>query len=712
MATLERIRSWGPILVIIVGLALFAFIVGDFLTQGRTFFRNAKNVVATIDGEKYKPEDFSALITQFTNARRFERGSQEVSEEEQIQIRNQAWQFLLQNTIINEVTQKIGMTVSPDELSDYLFGNNIHRIIKQSPLFYDAQGQFSPVAIKNFLDYLQQPVQSAEQRDQHDKLQSYWNYLINNVRLEVLRDKYFALIGKSVVTNNLEAKQFYDANRTTSDVNYLQQPYFSVADSLVNIPEADIKNFYEKHKHWYKTDEYCNLSYVSFELKPSQDDYKSAEDIINKNEQEFKTSDDVSEIVNLNSEIPYNDQSVYSQATVPAYLKDFAFSGKKGDVTGPFFHDDTYTMARITETGISSPDSVHLRHIYITGDDSQKKADSLVNVINAGGDFAALAKQFSDIQQTATKGGEIGWITRDQYGGVLTKEIILDAFKAKTGDVTSYKMDQGTQIIQVYEKSPARNKVRLAIFERKAVPSSETETDIFNQARQLLVNSKNNIEDFENAAKAKNYIVRTANNVMKTAYEIGSVQDARKLIQTAFDTKKGKVLPDVFTCKNQFVIAAVTDVNNTGFQTFADVSPSIKAKLIQDKKGEMIAAQISEKMKLNSDFNSLAAVLGVDVKQATGVNFSSATLGAGGAQEPAVIGKISTLKPNQISTPVAGNSGVYVVQVTNQNDSVPEYNRAQTIAGMEMQKNYYFPYMIWQSMIRNANIYDNRLTFY
>ncbi|MCL2596892.1 MAG: SurA N-terminal domain-containing protein [Paludibacter sp.] len=712
MATLEKIRSWGPVLVIIVGLALFAFIVGDFLTQGQRFFRDAKNVVAQINGEKFSYEAYNSLVGQFTNAYRMESGASEVNEEAQKQIRNRVWQYLLQNTKITEVTQKIGMDISPDELSDHLFGNNIHRIIMQCPLFYDDQGQFSTAAIKNFMDYLQNPPANQEQRERHDNMQLYWNYLVNNVRLDILQEKYFSLIGKSVVVNNLEAQQLYNNNRTTSDVNYILQPYFSIADSLVKIPEADIKNFFEKHKHWYKQDDNINLSYVSFDLKPSQDDYKSVENLFNKYGDEFKTTNDVAEVVNINSDIPYNDHSVYSQATVPTYLKDFAFSGKKDDVIGPFFHDDTYTMARIMETGIFSPDSVRLRHIYIVGDDSQKKADSLINVIIAGGDFAALAKQFSAVQQTANRGGEIGWVTRDMYGGVLTKDMILDAFKSNTSDVTSYEMDQGTQIIQVYEKSPSRNKVCLAILERKVMPSTETETEIFNQARQFLVDSKDKIDDFEKAAKDKNYIVRTANNLMKTAYEIGTTQDARQLIRKAFDTKKGKVLSEVFSCKNQFVVAAVADVNNSGYQTLKDVTPSINSQLIRIKKGEIIASQIADKMKQNSDLHTLAAALGVEIKQATSVNFSSVTLGVGGEQEPAVIGKISTLKQNQISTPVAGNTGVYVVQITNQTDSVPDFNRTQTIQGMEMQKNYYLPYMIWQSMIRNAKINDNRLNFY
>lgn len=712
MATLEKIRNWGPGLVVIVGLALLAFLLGGVLTEGQTFFNQSRNVVAKIDGEKFNFNDFNALTEQFTNAYRIENRTSDINEEAQTQIRNNVWQYLLQSTEITKATEKIGMTVSPDELSDNLIGNNIHQIIRQCPLFYDAQGQFSPLAIKNFMDFLQATPQTMEEQEQHNTLQSYWDYLVNNVRFDILQQKYFMLIGKSVVANNLEAKQMYDAGRTTSDVNFIEQPYFSVADSLVKISDEDIKIYFGKHKQWFKLDQSCNLNYVSFELKPSPADFKEAEDLINKYAEEFKTTDDVAGIVNVNSDIMYNDRSVYSETTVPAYLKNFAFSGKVNDVTGPFFHADTYTMARIMETGIISPDSVRLRHIYIVGADSEQKADSLMDVIIAGGDFAALAKQFSAIEQTANNGGDLGWITRDTYGGVLTKDMVLDAFNSNTGDVTSYDVEQGTQIIQAYEKSASRNKVRLAILERKVIPSRETETAIFNEARQLLADSKNSIEDFEKSAKAKNYIVRTASDVLKSAYEIGTVQDARQLVRRAFESKKGKVLQEVFTCRNQYVVATVTDVNNTGYQSLATVTPTIKAQLLRQRKGEMMAEQLSQKMKQNTDLTSLAATLSVDLKQAAAVNFASRTLGETGAQEPAVIGKISTLKPNQISSPVAGNSGVYVVQVTNQNDSVPEFNLAQTVTGIEMQKSYYIPYMIWQSMIRNAKIDDNRLNFY
>ncbi|MDR1652210.1 MAG: SurA N-terminal domain-containing protein [Prevotellaceae bacterium] len=711
MATLERIRNLGPILVIIVGIALLAFIVGDFLTSGRTFFAQSQNVVTTIGKEKLHYNDYNALLEQLKNVYKIQSGASDIDAQAMNNIRNVAWQRILIKTLLNEQASRIGLTVTETEMSDHLAGNNPHPLIQRERIFMDESGRFTPVAIQNFMKFLQEQPLDAREQAMHKQYLDYWNYIVETVRDNVLQEKYFTLLGKSVVINNLEANIAVDAAKTVSDVNYVEQPYYAVSDSLVKVTDAEIKAYYEKHKRWYKTGDSRNLNYVAFEIKPSPEDFKDTETQINELAGEFRTTDDMAGLINSVSDISYNDRSVYSQSTVPVYLKEFAFSGKTGDITGPFFHNNTYTMARIMETGINTPDSVRLRHIFLLGADADKRADSIMDVIIAGGDFNALAKQYSAVKQTANIGGEIGWFTQDMYGGMITKEMVLDAFKGNTGDLTSYDNEQGTQIIQAYEKSPPRKKIRLAILESKVEASSETKTAIFNQARQLLVDTKGNVAQFENAAKSKNYIVRSADDVLKNAQSIGNIEQSQQIIRWAFENKKGKVSDEVFECANQYVVAAITDANNTGYRTLAAATPRIKTELLRTQKSALMIKQIAEKMQQNSDLSMLAAALGTEVKQAKSVNFANPTFGDAAIQEPAAIGKVSAMKLNEISAPVAGNSGVYVLQVTNQTDSAATLTAESFRQQKEAIHSYYMQQLIMQDLMSSTKIDDNRLKF-
>ncbi|MDR2854409.1 MAG: SurA N-terminal domain-containing protein [Prevotellaceae bacterium] len=707
MATLERIRSKGPFLVIIIGLALFAFIIGDFLTQGSSFFNKEKTVVANIEGEKTDINDYYAKVEQLSNVFKIENRRTDLDEQTLEMIRSSVWDNLVNKTLLAAQAEKIGLTVSQDELADYLTGDNIHPIILQRPVFADESGYFSRQALANFLSMLkQQPSQNDQNYAQWQQYKSYWDYLVEEVRFSALQQKYNALLSKSLAVNNLETKLNFDAAQNLADVNYVTQSYFAISDSLAVVSDKEIETYYNAHKEWFKQDESRKLSYVVFDVRPTHKDFEEVETWINKLADEFKTTDDISGIVNQNSDVTYYaDRSLYSQTTVPAYLKDFAFSGQTGEVYGPIFQDDTYTLARITEKNVIESDSVQVRFMFVAGAGSKEKADSLINVINKGGDFAELAEKFSAIP---AKDNEV-WLTHDMGGA--NKEIVEGAFSNSVNKAFSIDNAQGTQIFQVSDKTSPRNKVRLAILERKVISSDETTQKNYNQAKQFAVDAKN-LDEFAAVAKTQNYNVSVAEDVLQSTNKIGTVEQSRQIVRWAFENKKGSI-SDVFDINNgsQYVVAAVADANNTGYRSLATISPQIKAQLVYEKKKEILAKQISDKLAQNGDLNALAAALGTEVQQAAAVNFNSAAFGEAG-QEPAVVGKISVLKANQLSAPIKGNAGVYVVQITNLQPTGATYDPKFAAKQLGMNAAAYLPYSIVQNLRRNAKITDNRLRFF
>ena len=705
MATLDKIRSKGALLVIVIGLALLAFIIGDFLNSGATYFGRSREIIAEIDGESIHYTVYDAALEQLTDVYKIEFRQDNLTEDMMDQIHTSVWEKMVSDILLYREAEKIGLSISTEELSDHIIGNNIHQLVSQRPVFVDQTGRFNRTALIQFLSSLEEEPISNEQSNELDRVKRYWDFWEKAVKSSLLQEKYNTLIAKSIVTNKLEAKMNFDASKTTVDVNYIMQPYFMIPDSTVTVSNSEIKDRYNKQKDNFKQDDKCSINYVVFEIRPLENDFIETEEWMNRLSDEFRTTDEVASLVNSSSDIMYNGQN-FSEFTIRPDLKEFAFSGKKDDVVGPLFANETYTMARIMETGILRSDSVKLRHIFLAGDDANKE-DSIVRVINRGGNFAELAMTFSAVQETAANGGEIGWL-QDGISGV-EKEIIEQAFAKKTNEVFTVKNAQGVQIIQIMEKTPVRKKVKLAVLERKVTASSSTYGKIYNDAIQFAANSKD-LAGFTQLAQDSGYIILPA-EVSKDTRKVDAVPQSRQIVRWAFENQKGNV-SNVFNCNNQmFVVSALTNVDKKGFSPIESVASQIKAELIKEKKGDMAVKSMSEQLKQTPELAALATTLDVEVKEAANVNFDAFQFGNAGF-EPAVIGRVSSLEINEISNPVKGNGGIYVAQATGKQENENAFDEEAEIQKLELRYAYSVPYMLQQQTRLNAKIVDNRLNFY
>lgn len=704
MAILGKIRSKGVLLLVVVGFALFAFIIGDFLTQGSTYFNKSRETVAEIEGEDVNINDYQAAIDQMVEVYKIETGQTDLSEDVMAQLRASVWENLVTEKLLFAEAEKLGLAVSKEELSEYVIGNKTHPLIMQRRTFAGENGQFSRPMLVQFLNSLDVTPENEEMRQQIAQAKSYWLFWERNVKMAVLQDKYNALIGKAVTANSLEAKSSYEASKVTTDVNYVVQPYFAISDSTVSVSKNEIKDRYNKNKELYKQEANRTLSYVAFEIRPLKEDSVEAQEWMNKISEEFKTTDDVVGLVNSNSDVMYDGRN-YSYNSLPLNLRDFAFTGKTGDVIGPLFENNTHTMARIMESGIMKSDSVKLRHIYLTTAD-EAKADSIIGAINGGAVFADLAKKYSAVPQTAANGGEIGWIVEGMQG--MDKEITEKAFAAVPNQVFTIKNAQGVQIMQVMEKTPARAKVKLAILERKVIPSSRSYGRIYNEAKQFAAELKST--EFASKAQEKGVPVRTASELFESTERIADIPQSRQVIRWAFESDKGDV-SDVFDCNNQFVVATTTEVNAKGYRSLEKVSDQIKAELIREKKADIMIKNLTEQLKKTPSLEGLAQALSTDVKVANAVNFANNQFGVAGF-EPALIGKVSVLPANKLSAPVKGNAGVYVLLPVNPQVNQNPFNAKAQVMQLNMNFAYSLPYMILQDIRDNAEIEDNRLNFF
>ncbi len=703
MATLQNIRNKGVLIAIVVGIALLAFIIGDFLNSGSSLFRESQQVVAEVAGEKINISEYQAAIDQMNTVYKIEFGRTDFNETEQAQMRAQIWDNLINERLLQAEAEKMGLSVSADELKDRLIGNNIHPIIMQRATFVDPQtGQFSKNALLQFYSTVFDSNIPQQNQDDLSEAKSYWLFWENTVKNSILQEKYIALLSKTVGVNNIESKFNYDARKMTGDVNYVVQPYTSISDSSVTVSDAEIKARYEKMKELFKQEANRSISYVAFDVTPLQEDFKEGEEWIAKMNEEFKNSEDVIGLVNAESDITYNGQS-YTRQTVPAHLRDFAFSNSTGANFGPLFQNNTYTMARIIESGIMEADSVKLRLIMLPTEDNTK-ADSIINAVKGGASFASLVSKYSP--QMAANGGEVGWITKEG----ISKDISDPAFSRGTNDLFKVSTGQGTQIFQIMEKTPARQKVKLAILERKITPSNQSYSQIFNEAKQFAAASTD-AKKFEEIAKEKGYVVRPATGLNKNTDNVNMIPQSRQIVRWAFDSKKGAI-SDVFDCeRNTYVVAMLTEVNEKGYTSLAQVTPQIKAELIKDKKAEIIQKQMTDLLAKNPTLEGLAASLNTEVKTAPAVNFASFQFGDAGS-EPFVIGKASTTAENKVTSALKGSNGVYVIMPLAKTADTTPFDSKMEASQLDMRTTQTLPYIIMQKLREKYNVVDNRSNFY
>ncbi len=684
MTTLEKIRSHGVLLLIIVGIAMLAFILGDFINSGTTFFQRSREYVGTIAGEQIHIADYEKQREQLTEVYKIETGRTDLDEEMQSYINDQVWQTLLAKYSLEAQAQEIGMTVTADELSELCIGAHPHQIISQRRAFYDESGAFNNQMLVQFLASIEQEAQSAEQAAQLEQARNYWLYWENAVALTHLQEKYTNLLGQLVGANKLDAQEAFDARQTTATVNYVSEPYYAIADSTISVSDSEIKKLYSKRKSQYKQEPSRSIQYITFDVVPSETDFAEAERWINDLREEFATTDEVALVTNSNSDIPYTGYN-YSESTIPAEYKDFAFgkNAKKDNVTDIIFEDNTYTIARLVEVGYSLPDSVELRAAFLA---DAAQLDSLKGQWKQG--------KYADAQLT-------GWVTEDG----LQKDMAEKAFTTAKNGYFTVPYGAGLQVFQVVNRSKATPKVKMAILSREVLPSSRTYATIYNTAKQYIVNN-NTEEKFLAAADSLELTVHPAYNIEENAHRVAHLSSSRPIVRWAWEAD-AHAISDVFECGDQFVVAALTGVKDGEYKPLSDVYQELRRELINEKKAEVIAANLAGITTLEEAAERTES----EIQTAEGINLNSYRFGNAGA-EPKVIGAALALEGTALSAPIAGNSAVYVLQGVNKTTAEGEANIEQELNQLNARMAYSTPYLLFNYLTEETEVEDNRSMFY
>jgi len=709
MATLEKIRSKAGLLVGVVGLALFAFIIGDFLRSGSTYFRQSKDKIVIVDGQSIGSREFQEKVEVTSNNYKSRMGAS-MSEEQQNQIRQMVFEEMVGSILLNNESKKVGFTVSKDELTDLIIGNNISPIIKQVPYFQNPQ---TKAFDKNNLIQFIQTIESddwtmypPETQQQLQKERDSWQNLKENVGEQKLLDKFSTLLTSAMVANSLDAKTAFNDNAVNVDFNYVSQLYNSIPDAGIEVSDNEVAKLYESRKHNYKQERAKVVSYIAVNVVPSEADYADVSSRIEKLKDELTNTDSPTDLINENSDTPFSDVYV-SVAQLNNEEKNFVEHASVGDVDGPLLTEKVYSMSKLM--GIKqAPDSIKVNQMTFPNSDEAKvrlHIDSLMKVIRSGKSFAEVALSESNEQTN----GDMGWQTEASLVNGIDVKFANALFDAKINDLFTIKTSYGIHLIQVVEKTKPVAKYKIGSIRMEVTPSQETYNKLYNSLNQYL--SKNHqLEQFQSAASDAGYVCQTNVQLLDNQPGIASIENSRQVIRWANSHKKGDI-SEIFECQNYFIVAAVEGELKEGFRPLKEIADILKRELINEKKGATVVEALKAK-NINS-LDDYAAAMNSSVQEVKFVTFATPRI-TGIGIDPIVNVKAVSSEAGQITPPFAGKNAVYVLLLTSKNTTDQKYDEAAQKQQMNMQNGYKVMQMVQSNRLLKdkATIEDNRSRFY
>lgn len=703
MAILQKIRNKAGLLVVVIGVALLAFIIGDFLNSAQAFFRMSQDKVVVVNGEKVTTQEFSELVSRRTeemqNMFRQQYGMA-MPEGYSDRINKSVFDQIVEEMLIKDATEDLGIAVSPEELNDMLYGDHIAPQIAQ---------QFgSKAELLNFLQVILSDDLSQYPENVVEQILNYrtsWNNMKNDIQKQRLAEKYLNLVVKTMAPNKYDLQASYDNTRRTVEFNYAMQPYTSVSNDDVTVSAEELKAAYNKNKETYKQNANRTIKYIAVDIVPSMADYKATEDKIDGLKSTFATTKDMSGFLTFNTDVPYSEAYV-AISSMDDEMKNFVQKSKSDDVSGIFFEDESYKVYRLMGKR-NAPDSVKVRHIMfpLQGDAAlTARIDSIYNVLKKGGDFATLAAEYSYEQNSGKNGGDMGWVAETdavEFG----KEFTDHCFLTNNKSVVRIESPYGIHLVQVTDRKAPVAKANVAQMVMNVRPSSETYSNLYNKISSYIA-TNNQIDNFEANTTAEGLMVNTA-TVGKDDINFGTINDGRSIVKWAFNAKPA-TLSEIFNVENRFLVAMVTNAVEEGYMSQASVEPFLRQQLLTEKKGEKMSADLKAKNYTNID--AAAQGMGGKVEEAKFVTFNTASI-AGLGNESALIGAASVAEKGKLQGPVAGNRGVYMFTVTNQtNNTQPMDTKAET--EKYNQKVYAMMNQFMSVLKDNADIEDNRIKFY
>lgn len=719
MTALGKIRSKGILLIIIIGLGLFAFIAEEAFRSCNGIKGQNSQQIGEVLGEKIYVQDFQKLLEEYQDAMKLTMRTDNLSEDQLNQLKDQVWQQLVSERVMKEDCKKLGLTVTEDELQNVL-NDGTNQLLTQTPFVNQQTGRFDVSILKQFIDAYRKAEASnnSQQLDQMRPAYNYWLFVEKNLRTQLLAQKYQSLLANCVLSNKVEAKMAFNEENEEAQIQLASIAYNTIKDADIKVTDEELKAKYEELKPAFRQQqETRDVKMVDVQVKASATDRAQLQKDMAAYQKQLAAAADPTQVVSKSGSmiqyigLPVSGKAFQQYPDIASKIDSMAV-GTTSVVENT--KDNTYNIVRILSR-TELPDSVEFRQIQVGGktlEAARASADSIQKALAAGGDFQAIAKRYGQDSTTT-------WFTGAMYEQATTmsqdnRAYIEALLNGAVGSTQNIELTQGNVVIQVLNRKAMKNKAVAAVIKKEIRFSDDTYSKAYNRFSQFVTQSQASLADLQKHATKFGYTVQDLNDFATSSHTVGNVGGSgiRDAIKWIFEAKEGQVsqLFEAGKENDHLLVLCMTKIHPQGYRPWDDaqVKEILKREVIRDKKAEMIMAKLK-------GVNSIAAAQakGAKVSTVNQITFAApAFIQATGAAEPALSGAVAaTAQGKFCSAPVKGNAGVYVFQVVKKQMRPGKYNEEQQI---QMCRQRAMQYMgnFMQDLVFGAGVVDNRYLFF
>lgn len=719
MTALGKIRSKGILLIIIIGLGLFAFIAEEAFRSCNGIKGQNSQQIGEVLGEKIYVQDFQKLLDEYQDAMKLTMRTDNLSEDQLNQLKDQVWQQLVSERVMKEDCKKLGLTVTEDELQNVL-NDGTNQLLTQTPFVNQQTGRFDVSILKQFIDAYRKAEASnnSQQFDQMRPAYNYWLFVEKNLRTQLLAQKYQSLLANCVLSNKVEAKMAFNEENEEAQIQLASIAYNTIKDADIKVTDEELKAKYEELKPAFRQQqETRDVKMVDVQVKASATDRAQLQKDMAGYQKQLAEAADPTQVVSKSGSmiqyigLPVSGKAFQQYPDIASKIDSMAV-GTTGVVENT--KDNTYNIVRILSR-TELPDSVEFRQIQVGGktlEAARASADSIQKALAAGGDFQAIAKRYGQDSTTT-------WFTGAMYEQASTmsqdnRAYIEALLNGAVGSTQNIELTQGNVVIQVLNRKAMKSKAVAAVIKKEIRFSDNTYSTAYNRFSQFVTQSQASLADLQKHATKFGYTVQDLNDFATSSHTVGNVGGSgiRDAIKWIFEAKEGQVsqLFEAGKENDHLLVLCMTKIHPLGYRPWDDaqVKEILKREVIRDKKAEMIMAKLK-------GVNSIAAAQakGAKVSTVNQITFAApAFIQATGAAEPALSGAVAaTAQGKFCSAPVKGNAGVYVFQVEKKQMRPAKYNEEQQI---QMCRQRAMQYMgnFMQDLVFGAGVVDNRYLFF
>lgn len=717
MAALGTIRKRGALLIGIIGLGLFGFIAGDVFRSCETQTNEARMQVGEVAGERISVQDFQSLVEEMMEVYKMQ-GNENLTEAQTNQLRDQVWSQYVTNTLVNKEAEKLGLTVTDEELQDVI-KEGTNQVLLSASMFVNPQTRrFEASALQDFLNAYK-TMNWADQpqlADQYMMIYKYWQFIEKQLRQNILNTKYNVLLANSLLSNPIAAKAGFDAKNIDNDILLASIPYSTVKDEDAKVEEADLKAKYEEQKDIFKSDsELRNIKYVSYKVTASAADREALMATMNDAAKQLKEGANASDVVR-------KAKSVYAYNGLPmpksVYTTDIATAidtMKIGEVSAPFetVGDNTYNVIKLVAKA-QLPDSVQIRMIQVGGatiEAAQKTADSIVVALKGGAVFDSLAVQFG-------QSGAKQWVAASQFATTQAmnaddKKWINAIFTSPVKTLKAETLSNSCVVMEVLDRRAISEKYDLAVVKTPIAFSNETYSDAYNKFSRY-VSENQNVEDLENNAAKYGFTVFDQEDMENTAHYVAGVSGTSDIVKWIFSEAEVGDVSQLYECgeNDNLMVVALTGVTPKGYYTLSNprVRSYLNEEVLRDKKFDVVKTQFDDVKDIAS-----AAAKGIKVDTISRVTAAVPTyLSSLGTAETLLSAAVASTEEGKFSSSVVkGTAGAYMFQVLKKTPRANQTYDEQAEEDMQKQ-------IVLQNVMRSlipqlyseADVVDNRYLFF